>query len=278
MHERERHRVILDLLRERGVATVQVIADATGGSEATVRRDLAALAGQGLLRKLRGGAEALQAPVLQDAVHQAPNLVPLSTPGAGAGPNLLEKRAIARAAVELCAEGDAIIINGGTTTFQMVHALDGLKLQVLTNSFPVADHLLRHSACAVMVPSGTIYREQNIILSPFEDDGTVHFRARRMFMGAMGVSALGIMEQDALIISSEQRLMRQADELVLLVDATKFRMQSSMILAPLNRAARIITDDRITDEDRRMVEAAGIELIVVDPRRPSRQNRSSATA
>ncbi|MET7241780.1 DeoR/GlpR family DNA-binding transcription regulator [Methylobacterium sp. EM32] len=277
MHERERHRVILDLLRERGVATVQVIADATGGSEATVRRDLAALAGQGLLRKLRGGAEALPAPVLHDAVPPAPNLVPLSTPGGG-GPNLLEKRAIARAAVELCAEGDAIIINGGTTTFQMVHALDGLKLQVLTNSFSVADHLLRHSACAVMVPSGTIYREQNIILSPFEDDGTVHFRARRMFMGAMGVSALGIMEQDALIISSEQRLMRQADELVLLVDATKFRMQSSMILAPLNRAARIITDDRITDEDRRMVEAAGIELIVVDPRRPFRQNRSSATA
>jgi DeoR family ulaG and ulaABCDEF operon transcriptional repressor len=273
MHERERHRVILDLLRERGVATVQVIADATGGSEATVRRDLAALAGQGLLKKLRGGAEALQPPA-----HQAPNLVPLSTPGGGEGPNLLEKRAIARAAVELCAEGDAIIINGGTTTFQMVHALDGLKLQVLTNSFSVADHLLRHSACAVMVPSGTIYREQNIILSPFEDDGTVHFRARRMFMGAMGLSALGIMEQDALIISSEQRLMRQADELVLLVDATKFRMQSSMILAPLNRAARIITDDRITEEDRRMVEAAGIELIVVDPRRPFRQNRSSATA
>jgi DeoR family ulaG and ulaABCDEF operon transcriptional repressor len=110
-----------------------------------------------------------------------------------------------------------------------------------------------------------VYREQNIILSPFEDDGTVHFRARRMFMGAQGVSALGIMERDALIVSSEQRLMRQADELVVLVDSTKFRAQSSMILAPLARATRIITDHGITDEDRRMVEAAGVDLIVAEP-------------
>ncbi len=62
MHERERHRIILELLASRGVATVQDFASATGGSDATVRRDLAALAAQGRLRKLRGGAEALQPP------------------------------------------------------------------------------------------------------------------------------------------------------------------------------------------------------------------------
>ncbi|MGI3900750.1 MAG: DeoR/GlpR family DNA-binding transcription regulator [Janthinobacterium lividum] len=268
MHERERHRIILELLSARAVGTVADFAEATGGSEATVRRDLAALAAQGRLRKLRGGAEALQ----------PPNVVMLGDRRGGAIPELVAKRAIARAAVALCAEGDAIIINGGTTTFQMVHALDRLKLQVLTNSFSVADHLLRHSDCTVFLPSGSVYREQNIILSPFEDDGTVHFRARRMFMGAQGVSALGIMERDALIISSEQRLMRQADELILLVDATKFRTQSSMILAPLARATRIVTDNRITDEDRRMVDSAGIELIVADPLGVAEQQRSTSIA
>ncbi|MBH0619685.1 DeoR/GlpR transcriptional regulator, partial [Salmonella enterica] len=127
MHERERHRIILDLLDGRGVATVGDFAAATGGSEATVRRDLAALAEQGRLRKLRGGAEALQPPPAF-----SPSIVALNTPGDGGGPNLLEKRAIGRAAVDLCADGDAIIINGGTTTFQMVHALADLRLQVLT--------------------------------------------------------------------------------------------------------------------------------------------------
>ena len=270
MHERERHRIILETLQMRPVATVQEFVDATGGSEATVRRDLVALAGQGRLRKLRGGAEALHPPVL----------VSLDT-HRGAGlftSHAAEKRAIGRKAVDLCGEGDAIIINGGTTTFQMVHALAHKRLQVLTNSFSIADHLLRHSRCTVFVPFGAVYREQNIILSPFADDGTAHFRARRMFMGAKGLSHLGIMEEDAMTISSEQRLMQQADELVVLVDATKFAAQSSMILAPLGRATCIITDSRITDADRRMIEGAGVELIVADPRGESDQTSSPSTA
>jgi DeoR family ulaG and ulaABCDEF operon transcriptional repressor len=270
MHERERHRIILETLQSRPVATVQEFAAATGGSEATVRRDLSALAAQGRLRKLRGGAEALQPPVLISLNAQR-------GPG-GAVPNLAAKRAIGRKAVELCGEGDAIIINGGTTTFQMVHALASLRLQVLTNSFSIADHLLRHSKCTVFVPSGAIYREQNIILSPFEDDGTVHFRARRMFMGAKGLSRLGIMEEDALTISSEQRLMRQADELVLLVDSSKFSSQSSMILAPLDRARCIITDSGIADSDRRLIEDAGIDLIIAEAHAKSDHKSSPSTA
>ncbi|MBP0651070.1 DeoR/GlpR transcriptional regulator, partial [Mycobacterium tuberculosis] len=62
MHERERHRVITSAVNARPVATVQELVELTGASEATVRRDIAALAEQGRLRKVRGGAEALQAP------------------------------------------------------------------------------------------------------------------------------------------------------------------------------------------------------------------------
>ena len=270
MHERERHRIILATLQVQPVATVQDFAQATGGSEATIRRDLAALARQGRLRKLRGGAEALH----------PPTVVPLDNHrGTGRGvPNLIEKRAIGRTAVELCEPGDAIIINGGTTTFQMVHAMADQRLQVLTNSFGIADHLLRHSRCTVFVPFGTIYREQNIILSPLPDDGTRHFRARRMFMGCRGLSAQGIMEEDALIMSSEQRLMGQADELVLLVDASKFAAQSSMILAPLARATTVITDNRITAADGAMIADAGIRLIIADAPRNIDQTSSPSTA
>ena len=270
MHERERHRIILDTLQTRPVATVGELVDATGGSEATIRRDLNALSGQGRLRKLRGGAEALQPSNLVSLdAHRGP--VPVAA-------HSLEKRAIAREAVAMCREGDAIIINGGTTTFGMVHALAGLPLQVMTNSFSIADHLLRHSRCTVFVPSGTVYREQSLILSPFADDGTAHFRARRMFMGAHSVSALGIMESDALTISSEQRLMGQADELVLLVDATKFRARSAMILAPLSRAACIVTDSRITAAERRMIEVAGVRLVVADPRGGAAEHATPSTA
>lgn len=254
MHERERHRMILSAVQVRTVATVQQFAELTGASEATIRRDISALASLRKLRKVRGGAEALSAPM----------------PGTLAGDDFVaarsrngeQKRAIAREAARLCEDGDAAILNGGSTTFEMVHHLTGLRLSVLTNSFPIADHLLRHSQCSVLLPAGTVYRKQGLILSPFEADGIAHFRARRMFMGAQGISGVGIAEADPLIVQSEQRLMRQADELVLLVDSSKFANRSSFVIAPLERADVLITDEGIADADAAMVEAAGVTLVV----------------
>lgn len=114
----------------------------------------------------------------------------------------------------------------------------------------------------MIVPGGAIYREQSLILSPFDNDVIRNFYARRMFMGCQGISPLGVMEADPLIIQSEQKLIHQADELVLLVDSTKFTRRSSLILCPLDRVSTIISDDGISDEAQRMVENAGIRLVV----------------
>jgi Transcriptional regulators of sugar metabolism len=57
----------------------------------------------------------------------------------------------------------------------MVHFLAQMRLQVMTNSFPIAEHLIKHSKCTVMLPAGAVYREQNIILSPFDSDWHRHF-------------------------------------------------------------------------------------------------------
>jgi DeoR family ulaG and ulaABCDEF operon transcriptional repressor len=254
MHEKERHRIILSAVQEKPIATVQALVELTGASEATIRRDIAALHVQNRLRRVRGGAEALSPPQfiglagrpfsVNETLHAA------------------AKRAIAREAVELCANGEPIIINGGTTTFQMVHYLAGRRMPILTNSFPIAEHLLRHSKNTVLVPGGTIYREQNIVLSPFENDVTRNFYARRMFMGAQGLGPLGLMEGDPLLIQAEQKLIDQAEELVLLVDASKFRQRSSLILCPLSRISTVITDDGIEDREAKMLEAAGVGLIV----------------
>ena len=131
----------------------------------------------------------------------------------------------------------------------MVHPLASRRMQVFTNSFPIAEHLLNHSKNTIMLSGGAIYREQNIILSPFENDVTRNFYARRMFMGAKGLGPLGVMEG-------------QSDELVLLVDSSKFEARSSLVLCPLSRVDTVITDDGITDKTAAMLEAADVKLIV----------------
>ena len=148
MHEIERHRIILGEVAEKPVATVSELVELTGASEATIRRDIGALHVAGQLRRVRGGAEALHPPEVRGIAGR-----PFSV---NEGVNIEQKRAIARAAVALCEDGDSIIINGGTTTFQMVHHLARRRMQILTNSFPIAEHLLRNSKKLLMLPLATL--------------------------------------------------------------------------------------------------------------------------
>lgn len=254
MHEKERHGIILSAVQERPVVTVVELCGLTGASEATIRRDIAALHVAKRLRRVRGGAEAL-------TPNPFPGLAG-RTFAVNETRNIAQKQAIARAAVDLVEDGEPIIINGGTTTFQMVHPLATRRCQVFTNSFPIAEHLLKTSKNSVLISGGVIYREQNIVLSPFDNDVTRNFYARRMFMGAQGVAPLGVMEADPLLIQAEQKLIGQADELVLLVDSTKFENRSSLVLCPLERIDVLVTDEGISDRQAAMIEAADIKLVV----------------
>lgn len=264
MHENERHRIILSAVQEKPVATVVELVALTDSSEATIRRDIATLHVQQKLRRVRGGAESINPPQFVGLAGR--------TFSVNETINAAEKRAIANAAVQFCDDGDAIIINGGTTTFQMVHPLAAKRMQVFTNSFPIAEHLLKHSKNTVMLSGGVIYREQNIILSPFENDVTKNFFAKRMFMGAHGLCSLGLLEADPLLIQAEQKLINQAEELVVLADSSKFGSHSSLILCALERITTIITDDQIRDEDRTMLEDAGVSLIVAKSAAQSQQS------
>lgn len=254
MHEKERHKIILSAVQDRPVVTVVDLCNLTGVSEATIRRDISTLHVQNKLRRVRGGAEAISPPQFVGLAGR-PFVVNEAL-------RITEKQAIARAAVDLCTDGDSIIINGGTTTFQMVHPLASRRMQIFTNSFPIADHLLKHSKNTIMVSGGAIYREQNIILSPFENDVTRNFYARRMFMGAQGLGPLGLMEADPLLIQAEEKLIGQADELIVLVDSSKFSQRSSLVLCPLKRISTVITDDGISDKSAAMLEQADVTLIV----------------
>lgn len=256
MHEKERHRIILSAVQDRPVVTVQELVALTDSSEATIRRDIAQLHVQKKLRRVRGGAESIHPPQFVGLAGR-----PFSV---NETINIAQKRAIAQKAVELCEDGDAIIINGGTTTFQMVHPLATKRCQVFTNSFPIAEHLLKNSKNTIMLSGGVIYREQNIILSPFENDVTRNFYAKRVFMGAQGLGPLGLMEADPLLIQAEQKLIGQADDLVVLADSSKFSARSSLILCPLERISTIITDDGIPDSAVKMLEQADIRLIVAE--------------
>jgi DeoR family transcriptional regulator, ulaG and ulaABCDEF operon transcriptional repressor len=259
LHERERWQTILRLVRERGVVPVSELAQETGASSASIRRDLGKLAETGAVRRVHGGVEigdTSRASVSQDLGTRAFEV--------SRALNLEQKRAIAAEAAKLCLDGQSIIINAGSTTYQLVEPLAGLRLNVLTNSFPIAEALIARSSNRVMVPGGEVYRKQAIILSPFDDDTIQHYAADIMFMSCASLGSAGVIEGDPLIARAEVKLLKRAQRLVVLVDASKFEPRGSIAVCPLSRISTVVTDRSAPASAIEGLRKAGVEVIVVE--------------
>ncbi|MGH7011071.1 MAG: DeoR/GlpR family DNA-binding transcription regulator, partial [Caulobacteraceae bacterium] len=177
----------------------------------------------------------------------------------------LEKAAIGRAAAALCRPGEAIIIDGGTTTFQMCAYLAGLELQVLTNSLHIVGELLGQSGTRISVPGGAIFREQNIILSPFDEDGLSRYQAAKLFMGAAAIGPRGLMQADVVLIQAERKLMQRADQMIILADSSKFEGSASFLVCDLEAIDIVVTDRGASARDLAMLREREIEVIIADP-------------
>lgn len=261
VHERERWQVIKALLRERSLVRIADACRATGVSEASIRRDFARLAAQGLAIRVHGGLEALP-----DTVNAPGDVVSLATRSFDVSQTLNRdaKRAIANAAVALCTDGETIIINGGTTTYQMGEYLRERRLKVLTNSYLLADALIHTSKCRVALPGGEVYREQGMIVSPFEEDAIQHYSATRMFMSAISIGPLGVIEGDPLLARAESKLLKRADKLIVLADSSKFVSRGSLVVCPLSRIDTLITDSDAPSDALDMLRGHGVRVVVVD--------------
>lgn len=253
----KRHKRLLKLLDEHGQASTEQLMAWLPASAATVRRDLAWLAAHQQLSRQRGGARRLQPDPHATLRGQAF--------GPMLGERVAQKRAIARHAASLCRDGESLIINGGTTTFMMAEFLGALQLRILTNSLPLAARLLMHSRHEVVLPGGSVYREQNLIVSPFEDDVSRHHYACRMFTGTHGLSALGLMEADPLLVQAERRLIDQAEQLVVLADSAKFSRRTGHVLCGLDRVHSLVTDSDAPDAVVQWLEHQGVHVVIVAP-------------
>ena len=275
MINHRRHKRLLKLLDEHTQASTEQLMAWLNASSATVRRDLAWLAAHQQLTRVRGGAVRLPKPRtgrLRSESFQH-----------DIGQHTAQKRAIARHAASLCSPGETVIINGGTTTFMMAEFLVATQLRILTNSFLLAERLLNTSDNQIVLPGGNVYREQNVILSPFENDVAQHHYAAKMFMGVHGLSLLGLMESDPLLVQAERRLIAQAERLVVLADSSKFTRRTGLVLCGLDRVGCVITDQAAPDAVVQALERQGVQVVVVapepeaDPSWPHRQETRQET-
>ena len=254
MIENDRIALILQALRTRPFATVRDLQDLLQASPATIRRDIAKLHAGGQVRKVFGGIAA------QDG--GAPELTSARPFGENQTLAVRAKRAIAAAAERLVRDGDSIIIHGGSTCLLFAERLAHRPVRIFTNSMPLAAALSQHGSCHLTLSGGDLYREPGIL---FAASGTMpDFYASRFFIGAQAIGPQGSMESNPLIVREAEKLLARADEVVMLADSRKFGLRARYELMALSRIGTLVTDDAITPEDRRMLEAAGVRVIVAE--------------
>lgn len=261
MHATEREKRIMSLLSERGFISFPELERGIDASPATIRRDLERMAEEGLLERVRGGAKLAGEPSRERSTIASLTGVPFHE---NIGLNRAEKEAIGRAAAQLCHAGEGVMIDGGSTTLQMCPHLAGLNLQVLTNSLHIVSALLPQVGTGILVPSGTVFREQNIILAAPGEESMPRFHAPKLFMGAAAIGTQGLMQADIVLVTAERHLIERADEIIVLVDHTKFQSSSGNVVCGLEEIDVVITDSGISDAQAQMIERAGIRLIIAN--------------
>ena len=260
MEESDRQRLIVDLLRDRPFATVKDLLDVLKVSPATIRRDIAKLSKTGAVRKVFGGIAAAGA-------DQQPDRLSARSFEENQMLAVEAKRAIAREAEKLVRDGDAIIIHGGSTCYLFALRFARRNVRIYTNSLPLASRLYQDGDCHLTLAGGELYREPGIVHSmrPGEPD----FYASKFFLGAQGIGPQGIMESHPLIVRETQRLLMLADEIVVLADSRKFGVRARHAHVPLSRISTLVTDDGLADEHAKMLEDAGIKLVIAQHQRES---------
>lgn len=246
----ERRTRLLEMVRQRGFASLPELATELAVSESTVRRDLDFLEKSGEAKKTYGGVF---------YTGPSPKLPHFDMRQAA---HWEEKRLIGQRAAALIEDGDAILLDGGSTTYEMALCLVGRPLQVITNSLPVANLFASSDVTDLVIIGGDIHARTGVTLGPFANEMLSKINVRRAVLSVAGVTERGYFNSSRLIVETERAMMHAADEVIIVADSTKFGHSSVAHLCELHEAPTLVVDHKITEDWRSRLTAAGVNLLI----------------
>ncbi|MGY1834897.1 DeoR/GlpR family DNA-binding transcription regulator [Blastococcus sp. SYSU DS0510] len=245
----ERLDVTLRLVRNAGTATLADLAARLGVSEMTVRRDLDELQRRGLVRRIRGGATAVDAPENDFAAR------------AGWQAGLKER--IGRAAAEHVPPGSTVLLDAGTTTVHVARALLGrAPLTVAALSLPVAAVLADQPGIRLLVVGGEVRAGEGSLAGPVTAAVLAALSFDVFVMSIGGITPAGWSEFTLEDAAVKQVGLRQADRTLVVADGSKLGVRAFARVADLPAAGRLVTDAGARDP--RLTPAAQDTLAALD--------------
>jgi DeoR/GlpR family transcriptional regulator of sugar metabolism len=245
---------VLELLETRELIQVSELSEEFSVSEVTVRQDLAELARQGLVARVRGGVRALQQSQAELAFDVRLRL------------QADRKRAIARAAAAMVGDGEAVALDSSTTAYYLALELRGKReLVVVTNGLLIAAALADAPGITVLVTGGVLRLQAMSLVGDLGADVLRATRISKGFLGARGLSLeRGLMDLNPDEVRIKQEMADACDRVVGIFDGTKWHRNALLSFVPADRVDAIVTDASAPAGEVEAWRARGTEVVTVE--------------
>jgi len=227
-----------------------------GVTDTSIRRDLAILEAEGLLRRVHGGAVGLQ----DDARGRRY--------GEKLQHHLAEKGRIGAAAAEQVRPGEIVILNSGTTTLQVAasaptHLRKASAITLVTNSLPIAEQVRSWAAPNLIMLGGLYLADEQATVGPQALEQLRNISADWVFLGADGITLEDGLTSGHVLMADVDRLMAErARRVVVTVDSSKVGHSGLVHVLDLGRIHMLITDAAADAELLESIRHKGVEVVL----------------
>ncbi|MGA2422021.1 MAG: DeoR/GlpR family DNA-binding transcription regulator, partial [Candidatus Acidiferrum sp.] len=241
--------LILKKLRTDGQIIAKSVSKELGLSEDTIRRDLREMALQGLLQRVHGGA-----------LPASPAVVDF---GGREKIGTAAKIAIGKAAAAMIQPGQVVILDGGTSTRELVrHLPPELHATAVTHSPTIAMELVSHPGIEVLLIGGRLFKHSVVAVGAAAIEAIRQIRADTFFLGVTGIHPeAGLTTGDLEEAHIKRAFIAAAAETVVLVSSEKLNAASPYLIAPVTDASSIIVESGVSEESTVPYERMGVTVI-----------------
>jgi len=245
-----RQTAILERLRREGRVDVTALAASLSTSEMTIRRDLDVLAQGGVLRRVRGGAISL--------LTRGEELPFALREGAASD----AKRRMAEVVAGLLQDGEAVVLDSGTTGLAVAHAIAGRRLTVMPLSLHSLPPLAASPDTTLLLPGGTARFGEQTLVGPMTEASLRALRFDTVVLTCCGFSARdGVTAHDLQEAAVKRAAVESANRVVLVAEAAKFARSALAVVCPSSAVDTVVTDTDVPDDAVGDLVAAGIDVI-----------------
>ncbi|WP_343501732.1 MULTISPECIES: DeoR/GlpR family DNA-binding transcription regulator [Roseobacteraceae] len=251
LKKQERHAQILLQLKLRPHVRVAELAALFGVTTETVRRDIGALERDGLLERAHGGASAPHPGGHRDLDARRRERV-------------AERERLGRFAASLVRDGDAIMIDAGSTTmvFARFLAFAETRVTAITNSLQIGMILGQSANARVLLAPGSYLPQEAAVVGVETCDHLARYHADSCFLGAAGLSEAGVTEAVDGFAPVKQAMMRHSTSCRFLIDAGKFGRTRLNLVTPLDEMDTLVSDRAPEDALAARLSESGVSILV----------------